>query len=292
MQLQAAISEKALHFHRLHDKDGGRVHQKFVCEKDSAEVTRDHVIKGYQLAKGKYVEVEPEELKKFLPESTGRIDIADFVALAAIDPIYCAHTYSVQPAKGGAAGEPREAEDSPEARREKAREGARETEERVGHSQSQCSCPCCARPSAAMLRLFNGRIARKPLVTAFLSGVLFACGLAVSGMTLPAKVLGFLDVTGAWDPSLILVMTTAIPVYALAWHFISPAQRPQMPKLKIDCTLVHGAVLLGHLRHLPVARAREPGWLGTWRAAFYVAMIAGMWLQDRIRSSRVSDQRQ
>lgn len=101
MQLQAAISEKALHFHMLHDKDGGRVHQEFVCEKDSAEVTRDHVIKGYQLAKGKYVEVEPEELKKFLPESTGRIDIADFVALAAIDPIHCAHTYSVQLAKGG-----------------------------------------------------------------------------------------------------------------------------------------------------------------------------------------------
>ncbi len=50
---------------------------------------------------------------------------------------------------------------------------------------------------------------------AFLSGILFGIGLLVSGMTDPAKVIAFLDIAGAWDPSLILVMITAV-VVALA----------------------------------------------------------------------------
>jgi hypothetical protein len=47
---------------------------------------------------------------------------------------------------------------------------------------------------------------------AFLSGILFGIGLLVSGMTDPAKVIAFLDIAGAWDPSLILVMITAVLV--------------------------------------------------------------------------------
>lgn len=50
----------------------------------------------------------------------------------------------------------------------------------------------------------------KRLVAAAVSGVVFAFGLALSGMTNPAKVIGFLDVTGAWDPSLAFVMGGAI----------------------------------------------------------------------------------
>ena len=55
---------------------------------------------------------------------------------------------------------------------------------------------------------------------AFFSALLFAIGLVVSGMTLPAKVIGFLDPFGAWDPSLALVMVGAIAVHALAYRFI------------------------------------------------------------------------
>ncbi|MGC9163096.1 MAG: DUF6691 family protein [Thiomonas sp.] len=47
---------------------------------------------------------------------------------------------------------------------------------------------------------------------AFFSGILFGIGLLVSGMTDPAKVIAFLDIAGAWDPSLILVMITAVAV--------------------------------------------------------------------------------
>ncbi|GAC1557626.1 MAG: hypothetical protein NVS2B9_20200 [Myxococcales bacterium] len=86
----------------------------------------------------------------------------------------------------------------------------------------------------------------------FLSGLIFALGLGISGMTLPAKVLGFLDVTGAWDPSLLFVMGTAIPVYALAHRLSLRAARPLLaaafpvlPRQPVDRKLVLGATLFG-----------------------------------------------
>ena len=54
----------------------------------------------------------------------------------------------------------------------------------------------------------------KPSVTSFVSGIVFAIGLGISGMTRPMKVIGFLDFFGAWDASLAFVMLGAIAVYA------------------------------------------------------------------------------
>jgi len=53
---------------------------------------------------------------------------------------------------------------------------------------------------------------------AFLSGLVFGAGLLVSGMANPAKVLGFLDLAGPWDPSLALVMIGAISIASLAFR--------------------------------------------------------------------------
>ena len=52
----------------------------------------------------------------------------------------------------------------------------------------------------------------------FVAGLLFAAGLVLGGMTRPGKVIGFLDVTGAWDPSLAFVMGGALVVYAIAFR--------------------------------------------------------------------------
>ncbi|MFN8508950.1 MAG: DUF6691 family protein, partial [Dehalococcoidia bacterium] len=60
----------------------------------------------------------------------------------------------------------------------------------------------------------------KPNVTAFASGALFAAGLGISGMTRPAKVIGFLDITGAWDASLAFVMIGAIGLNIILFRFI------------------------------------------------------------------------
>lgn len=75
---------------------------------------------------------------------------------------------------------------------------------------------------------------------AFASGLLFAVGLALSGMLKPEKVIGFLDILGAWDPSLAFVMGPAVGIYALAaWR------RPKPPEKPLDARLFAGAAIFG-----------------------------------------------
>jgi uncharacterized membrane protein YedE/YeeE len=91
-----------------------------------------------------------------------------------------------------------------------------------------------------------------PLLTAFIAGLLFGSGLILSGMSNPAKVLAFLDVTGQWDPSLLFVMLGAILVAAIAFRVGGTRARTvfgstiHMPgAARIDGRLVLGAVVFG-----------------------------------------------
>ncbi len=59
---------------------------------------------------------------------------------------------------------------------------------------------------------------KKALLTSFVSGLVFALRLGISGMTWPAKVIGFLDFFGAWDASLAFVTLGAISVYFAAYR--------------------------------------------------------------------------
>jgi uncharacterized membrane protein YedE/YeeE len=84
------------------------------------------------------------------------------------------------------------------------------------------------------------------------SGIVFALGLGISGMTRPAKVIGFLDIAGAWDLSLAFVMLGAIGVYFIAFQLTrkmrSPLLAPQfsLPKrTDLDTQLILGAVIFG-----------------------------------------------
>jgi len=91
----------------------------------------------------------------------------------------------------------------------------------------------------------------KGALLAAAAGALFALGLVIGGMTIPAKVTGFLDVGGAWDPQLAFVMAAAIAVYAPALRWIR-GRRPlaaagfHWPTARaIDARLVGGAALFG-----------------------------------------------
>lgn len=93
---------------------------------------------------------------------------------------------------------------------------------------------------------------KKPDLAAFAAGALFAVGLAVAGMTRPDKIIGFLDVTGAWDASLAFVMIGAIGVHFVAHRLITRRASPlfddrfHLPTRKdIDLRLVAGAVIFG-----------------------------------------------
>lgn len=91
----------------------------------------------------------------------------------------------------------------------------------------------------------------KGLVIAFFSGVLFSVGLVISGMTNPDKVLGFLDLFGQWDPSLVFVMLGAVVFNFFSFRFLSSRQpycAPQhyLPtKKEIDKKLLIGSSLFG-----------------------------------------------
>lgn len=90
------------------------------------------------------------------------------------------------------------------------------------------------------------------ILTSLLSGLVFGLGLMVSGMANPAKVLGFLDLAGAWDPSLALVMAGAIGVGFFAFFVAKNRTRSfigaemRLPtSTKIDRRLAIGSTLFG-----------------------------------------------
>ena len=92
----------------------------------------------------------------------------------------------------------------------------------------------------------------KARASIFLSGLLFGLGLVVSGMVNPAKVVGFLDLSGNWDPSLILVMGGGLLITVPAFHIILKNSQPLfepnffLPTLDvIDSKLIIGAILFG-----------------------------------------------
>jgi DNA end-binding protein Ku len=104
VKLFSATSPKEVRFHMLHDKDGGRIQQKRVCSIDGEEVSWEHIVKGFEISKGRFVTVTREELEAFNPKATKAIEIEDFVELPQIDPIYYASTYYLVPDRG--AGKP------------------------------------------------------------------------------------------------------------------------------------------------------------------------------------------
>ena len=137
----------------------------------------------------------------------------------------------------------------------------------------------------------------KRLVPPLVSGMLFGAGLAVSGMTDPARVRGFLDVFGAWDPTLAFVMGGAVLVMAAAWRLRSRMLRPvfgekfSLPdRTDLDARLIAGAVLFGigwgvaglcpgpALASLALSPAAV--------IPFVIAMLAGMVLQKIVESVR------
>ncbi|MET0497385.1 MAG: Ku protein [Steroidobacteraceae bacterium] len=100
----ATQSSGSISFNLLHKNCGSRLRQQYVCIKHDSVVERDEMVKGYEFAKGQYVQFTPEEIKAFDEVGTHSIDIAEFVAIEAIDPVYFDKSYYLAPDKG--AGKP------------------------------------------------------------------------------------------------------------------------------------------------------------------------------------------
>jgi hypothetical protein len=135
--------------------------------------------------------------------------------------------------------------------------------------------------------MFSKADPMRRLLTALAAGQMFGLGLTVSQMINPAKVIGFLDLAGPWDPSLALTMASAVPVasagFALARHRAAPLCAPNFAgptKTRIDARLVAGAMLFGIGWGLvgfcpgPALASLSVGVAGPRR--FVAAMLAGM----------------
>jgi DNA end-binding protein Ku len=97
VSLSVAVRPKDVQFHQVHDKDGGRIREKRVCEVDGKEVPYEHVAKGYEVAKGEIVVIGRDELKAVDPVADKTIAVEQFVELPEIDPLYFDRTYFVAP---------------------------------------------------------------------------------------------------------------------------------------------------------------------------------------------------
>jgi DNA end-binding protein Ku len=85
----------------LHKKCGSRLRQQYICPVDNEVVDKDGIARGYEHAKGQYVLFTDEELKALQPETSNAIDIAEFLPLEKVDPVYYEKSWYLGPDKGG-----------------------------------------------------------------------------------------------------------------------------------------------------------------------------------------------
>jgi DNA end-binding protein Ku len=97
-----ATEEKTLRFNQLHDEDGGRIRYKRVCEKDGEEVSFEHIVKGYEVEKDRYVVLTDEDFDAVPVASSRAIDIVQFVEFDEIDPVMFKKSYYLVPEETGA----------------------------------------------------------------------------------------------------------------------------------------------------------------------------------------------
>jgi DNA end-binding protein Ku len=101
VKLYTAASSKNVSFNLLHAKCGSRIRQQNFCPKCDEVVERSALVRGYEFRKDEYVQLSEEELKSLEQDESKSIDIAEFVPLPKVDPIYFEKTYYLGPDKGG-----------------------------------------------------------------------------------------------------------------------------------------------------------------------------------------------
>jgi DNA end-binding protein Ku len=101
VRLYTAAVSGSVSFNLLHAKCGSRIKQQTFCPTCNEVVDRSALVRGYEFAKDQYVRVSDDELKSLEGEASRIIDIAEFVPLDTVDPIYFEKTYYLGPDKGG-----------------------------------------------------------------------------------------------------------------------------------------------------------------------------------------------
>lgn len=97
VKLFHAVRRQSVSFNQLDDRTMARIKYKKVSALDGEEVPEEHIVKGYEVSKDRYVIVDPDELEPFMPAATKTVELEEFVDLAEIDPVYFDAAYYVAP---------------------------------------------------------------------------------------------------------------------------------------------------------------------------------------------------
>lgn len=101
VRMYTAASSASVSFNMLHAKCGSRIKQQTFCPVCNEVIERTGLVKGHEVSKDRYVRVTDEELKALEGEASKTIDIAEFVPLERVDPVYFEKAYYLGPDKGG-----------------------------------------------------------------------------------------------------------------------------------------------------------------------------------------------
>jgi DNA end-binding protein Ku len=102
VRMESAVKEHALHFHYVHEPDGGRIGYQKVCKAEEKPVPDDEIVKAFEIRRGEWVYLDDEDFEAAqLDAAQKTIDIEAFVAQEEIDPIYFERTYYLAPQDGG-----------------------------------------------------------------------------------------------------------------------------------------------------------------------------------------------
>jgi len=100
VRMYSAIDESDLHFHLVHEPDGGRIGYQKVCKAENEPVPDDEIVKAFEIAKDELVVLTDEDFAAAKSEGVKTIEISDFVPYEEIDPIYFERTYYLGPQDG------------------------------------------------------------------------------------------------------------------------------------------------------------------------------------------------
>ena len=97
IKLYNAVRRQSVSFNQLDERNMARIRYRKVNAETEDEVTDEHIVKGYEVSKGRYVVVDPDELEPFMPVATKSVDLEEFVDLSEIDPVYFDTAFHLAP---------------------------------------------------------------------------------------------------------------------------------------------------------------------------------------------------
>jgi DNA end-binding protein Ku len=100
VKLHPAIKDHTIRFYLLHKKCGSRIRNQWFCPVCEEAVDRENLDRGFEVSKGKYVQLTDEELESVEAEANRNIELTEFVPLASVDPVYFESSYYLGPDKG------------------------------------------------------------------------------------------------------------------------------------------------------------------------------------------------